>query len=251
MIELLKIGENTTHDGSFQVDRPKGHPVYLLIFPKTPASFCIEGGWITTPPDIAILFKPGQAHRYDALGDSYIDDWVHITFQDSLISEHFPFGKPVTLHNPDDYHRLFHIICKEFFGTSPHREDTLNSLMSALLYKLVDESDTIEYPAIYYELSRVRKHIYNHPCEEHSIEAIAAGLGISVGYFHSLYRRFFNTTCIRDVILSRLQSAGELLRSTSMSVEDIAAQCGYNHTEHFIRQFKKEYGTTPNKYRQM
>ena len=42
MIELLKIGENTTHDGSFQVDRPKGHPVYLLIFPKPLPAFVLK-----------------------------------------------------------------------------------------------------------------------------------------------------------------------------------------------------------------
>lgn len=249
MIELIKIGENTIHDSTFQVDRPNGYPVYLLLFVKTSGHFFIDGQWITTEPNVAFLFKPGQTHRYYANGDSYIDSWAHISFQSSLLSEHFPFGQPITIHNPKDYDELFHIICNEFYGSKPHRDSILDSLLSAMLEKLSDESDTVEYPAIYYDLSNVRKHIYNNPDKEHSIERIAHDLGISVGYFHSLYRRFFNTTCINDVIKGRIQSAAEYLRSTDLSIEDISARCGYNHTEHFIRQFKKEYGVTPNKYR--
>ena len=33
------------------------------------------------------------------------------------------------------------------------------------------------------------------------------------------------------------------------SVERIAARCGYNNTEHFIRQFRARTGTTPTDYR--
>ena len=249
MIELIKIGENAFHDSTFQVDRPNGYPFYLLLFVKTSGCFLIDGEWVTTEPNVAILFKPEQLHKYHACGDSYIDSWAHITFQPSLLSEHFPFGKPITLHNHTDYDQLFHVICNEFYGSKPHRDSVLNSLLTALLEKLADESNTIEYPAIYYDLSDIRKDIYNHPELEHSIEDIAYRLGISVGYFHSLYRRFFNTTCINDVIKSRTQSAAELLRSTDLSIEVISEKCGYNHTEHFIRQFKKEYDITPNRYR--
>lgn len=251
MVEVFKIGENTYHEGSFQVDRPNGHPVYLLIFIKTQGNFLINDEWVTLSPNTAILFKPGQRHRYHGIGESYIDSWMHITFQDSLLNEHFPFGQPIILHNPDDYDSLFHIICNEFYGSKPHRDSILNALVTSMLEKLSDESNTTSYPAIYYNLSDIRKYIYNHPDEEYSIEEISDKLGVSVGYFHSLYKRFFNTTCINDVIKSRLQSAAEYLRSTDLDIEEIALKCGYNHTEHFIRQFKKELGTTPNKYRKL
>ncbi len=251
MIEILKLGENTYHEGTFEVDRPNGHPVYLLIFVKTRGRFVINGEWITTEPNIAILFKPGQLHRYHGIDDSYIDSWAHLKIQDSLLNEHFPFGQPITLHNPDDYDSLFHIIANEFFGSKTHRDSVLDGLVKVVLEKLSDESNTTSYPAIYYSLSDIRNYIYNNPAEEHSIEKIADKLSISVGYFHLLYRKFFNTTCVNDVIKSRVQAASEYLRSTDYSIEEISLKCGYNHTEHFIRQFKKEYGTTPNKYRKL
>ena len=41
----------------------------------------------------------------------------------------------------------------------------------------------------------------------------------------------------------------KLLVSSADSVERIAERCGYNNTEHFIRQFRARTGTTPTGYR--
>lgn len=232
------------------MNRPNGHPSYLLLLVKTSARFYIEGDWITTAPNVAFFFKPGQNHQYCANHSTYTNSWAHITSQQPLLGHHFPFGLPIELHNPADYYDLFHIICNEFYGSKPQRNSIIHNLLSALLSKIADEINTLEYPSLYYQLSSLRKEIYNHPENNWSASHISKKLDISTGYLHLLYRRFFNTTCINDVIKSRIQSATDLLRYTDLSIEDIAVQCGYHSTEHFIRQFKKEALITPGKYRQ-
>lgn len=77
----------------------------------------------------------------------------------------------------------------------------------------------------------------------------ARRLGVSCGYFHALYKKYFDTTFLADVVRARVQAAEELLVSSADSVERIAARCGYNNTEHFIRQFRARTGTTPTGYR--
>ena len=71
MINILKIGENATHDSTFIVDRPLGHPAYLLLLIKTPASFFIDAvnssefkvrnhstdNLLNIPKDCAVIFK--------------------------------------------------------------------------------------------------------------------------------------------------------------------------------------------------
>ena len=249
MINILKIGENTWHPGTYSVDRPAGHPVFLLLFVKTQGDFLIDNEWQTIEPVTALLFQPGQRHLYHGIEDSYVDSWMHLTFPESLLGHHFPYGQPIPIPNPEEYDVLVHLMAGEFYGSKPHREEVLDSLASVLLTRLSDECHAEAYPAIYYGLSELRKHIYTYPEEEYAIEPIADKLGISVGYFHALYRKYFHTTCIADVVKSRLQSAADYLRSTNLGVEEIALRCGYNHAEHFIRQFKKEYGITPLKYR--
>ena len=43
--------------------------------------------------------------------------------------------------------------------------------------------------------------------------------------------------------------AVSLLKSTNLSVTDVAFQVGYENVENFIRTFRKKYGMTPTDYR--
>lgn len=249
MIKITRIGENATHDSSFEVNRPMGHPVYLLLLVKSSAGFLINHTWQETPPDVAVIFKPGQMHRYRACNASYRNDWIHFTSSSPVPGEHFPFGMPIALHNPKDYYDLFHLIYNEFYRASPHRGLILNNLTAALLDKISDESKTKEYPDIYYSLSDLREQIYKFPANDWNTAKMSAQLNISTGYLHSLYRHYFNTTCMGDVIQSRVQYSCELLASNNKPLEEIAQLCGYHSTEHFIRQFKSVTGITPGRYR--
>lgn len=47
----------------------------------------------------------------------------------------------------------------------------------------------------------------------------------------------------------RVRKACELLRSTRLSVQEIAEQVGYQDVTYFIRMFKKHEQVTPLKYR--
>lgn len=251
MLHIAKIGENQKHDRSFFVDRPHGHPVFLLLLVKTPARFFVESEWVQTPPGTAVVFRAGQRHLYGLADDctEYIDNWLHIEPPVPVLSRHFPFGRPVTLHNAAEFYSLFHLIHTEFYSVSHHKNIIIDQLTTALLHKIEDESDMEDYPEIYYKIATLREKIYSNPKYEWNIPEIASSLHISEGYFHSVYKHFFNKTCISDVIESRVQAACELLTSTSKTVEDIAESCGYHNTEHFIRQFKKIMGNTPTKYR--
>lgn len=251
MLHITKIGENQKHDRSFFVDRPHGHPVLLLILVKTPAKFFVDTEWIETPPGTAVIFREGQKHLYGLADNSleYIDDWLHIEPPVSALSKHFPFGRPIILHNTAELYSLFHLIHAEYFSVSHRKNMIIDHLTTALLNKIEDESNMNEYPEIYYKIVSLREKIYSNPRYEWNIPEIASSLHISEGYFHSVYKHFFNKTCISDVIDSRIQAACEILTSTNKTVEDVAEVCGYHNTEHFIRQFKKIMGNTPTKYR--
>ena len=64
--------------------------------------------------------------------------------------------------------------------------------------------------------------------------------------------------CFKDMILQspnqylmqyRISRAMEFLNSTELSVTEVAMQCGFNDTSHFIQYFKKKTGMTPSEYR--
>jgi len=153
------------------------------------------------------------------------------------------------LPNPDIYHNLFHILCNEFYETNQHRTVVIHHLAAALLKKINDAVHSFKQTTAHYELIQLRTQIYSNPAKDWNIEKIANELNISIGYFHTLYKKMFQTTCIKDVIQSRVEYAMELLTSTDKSISEISELCGYHYTEHFLRQFKSYTNITPLQYR--
>jgi AraC-like DNA-binding protein len=47
----------------------------------------------------------------------------------------------------------------------------------------------------------------------------------------------------------RMEKALELLRTSFLDIKEVAAKVGYNDSTHFMREFKKAYGSTPSQHR--
>jgi transcriptional regulator GlxA family with amidase domain len=52
-------------------------------------------------------------------------------------------------------------------------------------------------------------------------------------------------------LFTRISRAKELLSSSKMSIESIAAECGFSSANYFSLIFKKEVGISPRSYRKM
>ena len=249
MYHITKIGENARHDNNFLINRPHGHKVYLLLLIKTPSKFFIDNKWEEIPADSAVIFAPGQTHLYGASTEDYVNCWLHFTLDQEFPNSHFPLGKPIPMTDKEDFYQLFHLICREFYGSSDYKIQTLHNLTSALVTKIVSIADQKKHPSIYYELRNLREEIYRFPSMEWSISLMAKKLNISTGYLQNSYPKYFKTTCINDVITSRIQYSCELLAIADLSVAEIAIKRGYHNPEHFIRQFKSKMNMTPSQYR--
>lgn len=95
----------------------------------------------------------------------------------------------------------------------------------------------------------LRESIFNSPHNPWNVKSITRSLGISKSHFQRIYKELFGTSCKEDIISARMDSAEYHLIHTELSVTEIAERCGYHNTSHFIRQFKKKNGVSPNEYR--
>ncbi len=95
----------------------------------------------------------------------------------------------------------------------------------------------------------LRDDIFRHPEKEWNIEAIIRSMGISKSHFQRIYKELFDTSCKEDIITSRMEKAKWLLENTIIPVTQIAEQCGYFNSSHFIRQFGSRVEMTPSDYR--
>lgn len=101
----------------------------------------------------------------------------------------------------------------------------------------------------YRELKKLREDIFSDPARDWNIDDVCREMNIGRTYFHRLYSKSFGCSFLQDVIESRITYASELLVTSSLSVNLVAEECGFESDSYFMRQFKKHTGYTPSDFR--
>ena len=85
--------------------------------------------------------------------------------------------------------------------------------------------------------------------EKWTVDAMAESFGLTRSRFSVLYKQTFGVPPDKEKRVFLNQKARSLLSSTNKTVQQIAAECGYNECENFIRAFRKSNGMSPLQYR--
>lgn len=93
------------------------------------------------------------------------------------------------------------------------------------------------------------QYIQAHYNENLSLENVAAAISLSASYLSSLFSKVLGTTFIGYVQSVRIETAKELLRTTTLKVYEIAYQVGYDDEKYFSQVFRKAEGISPSQFR--
>ena len=250
------IATDCVHDSDFVADRPSGRIDYLLIFVKTPSTFIIDNKIHSIVYPSVVLLDSYTPHRYFANDMMYIDDYLHfavIDREDFISKLTFPLNQPIQISNNSFISDILKMIHKEFKLEKRKSDEVYSLLIQLLMLKVGEEwalyqKHNTDIPH-YNDLLAIRNMILNSPNQIWTIEALAERAHLSYAYFQVMYKKAFGTTCISDVINTKIAQAKLLLTSTTLSVNQISQELGYNEVYHFIRQFKKSTGYTPGTFR--
>lgn len=91
--------------------------------------------------------------------------------------------------------------------------------------------------------------IADHYREVNPVAAMAAALQLSERGFSGRFRRATGLTPLAYVQTVRIEEAKQLLETTTMPVDEIAAEVGYSEPAGFRRLFRRMVGVTPSAYR--
>ena len=120
------------------------------------------------------------------------------------------------------------------------------SYCSDIIEKLKEKKNTKQLEMVKIAVSYVKDNFYK---PEISTECVSDIVGLTPGYFGKLFSEYMGKSLNEYIVELRMIKAGELLKNSEVSVNDVAIDVGYTNQSYFTATFKKHFGVTPNQYK--
>ena len=225
----------------------------------------------------AFIVPPGFAHRIDFPDrDTYLyslsfqEDIFHAGFSQSNVyhfmtalkletmeSQRIPIRMKVRLDLPrqQTLKGLMDALIREQESTCPRELTAAASLIAAILcilsqgYFLGDTAQLQAVEACSRAMEQCLRYLDAHFTEDLILEETARKFGLSRSKFSLLFPQHTGMTFKRYLTKKRIDYAVALIRSTELSIQEIAQMAGYTDLSTFYRNFTKVTGTAPSTYR--
>ena len=256
-MNIRSLACRNVQDSGFTMRRIPDWNEFLFLFVRSRAMLRTAEGMVSVPEDTVILYDGSTEWEYSSCDGALICDWICFDsgndseFIDTLDLQ---FGVPLNFADTGFIDGLVRNIGEEFYSLNARRVKLIDSLMKTLLITVSDAGSRRDLSQAtadpyYNALIELRAKIYRNPQLKWNVDTMAADVNMSRSYFQHIYREYFGVSCIADVINGKIEKAKEILSETSCTVSQVAAMCGYENEEHFMRQFKKIVGVTPTRFR--
>ena len=143
----------------------------------------------------------------------------------------------------DDLSGKFAILINE-----ARTERELEHLSTDMLHKyclLVRNHSMTGYSQV---IKEVISYIDFHYAEDLNLTFFAEMFSLSKNYLSGLFKKESGMTLTDYIHQVRIRRAITMINSSSLPITTVAASCGYNDMNYFIRLFKRTYGMSPKQY---
>lgn len=99
--------------------------------------------------------------------------------------------------------------------------------------------------------TKILSYIHEHYSEQIYLRDIARMFHVNPNYCCRLFKKHTSKTFSEYINTFRIEKAMKLLRTTELTMEEIAEKVGYNDYFYFIKSFKRNQGVSPGKFRKV
>ncbi len=232
---------------------PRLQPDLQLVLVHTGSmTVTVDGIDHYVPAGYTALLKPGHMEQFAfAPTRETWHRWIAVAVQPLLPEAAARFESlPIAVRLSDGMSALADVMASLQHAGAAREDELIRSLGRSAILLFLDEvrrtdADTAKHPAVL-----VAKAAIHARCAERiGLPELARAAGMSAEHLIRLFRKDEGITPIQYLWRYRVNQGTSLLRSTGLSVGEVAAQCGFQTSYHFARMVKQLTGLTPTEYR--
>ena len=226
---------------------------FLLIYILKGTCFVTAGGQTVQAAANQLVFLDCYTPHAYGTDSGFEALWLHFdgpmarTFYETITTEKGFLLSPST---PDFFRRSLYEIYDIFRSRAPIAEDQISGTITNILSDLLSSEKTQQVSGktqigISEAISHINKYFYKYI----TLQELADIAALSPYYFSRVFARETGMTPHKYLITTRMANAKFLLKTSQMSVKEIAIRSGFSDESGFCTAFKKQEGMTPNEYR--
>ena len=226
---------------------PHGHNFFEIEFVISGSgSYIIDGKKYDIKPNAVFFMTPANVHYIEASDMEIIN--VMFRSNGEILPFDVLFRMPSFFALNESDGALVSGMLSELLAVYKDDSDYGSLLLKCVCKKLAafispekETTKTYVSEAMAYVLENFRYGI--------SLESVAKKVGVSRAYLSDSFLKQTGTNFSTYLDDLRFSYAITLLDSTDMSITDVCLSSGFADYSNFLRRFKKRYGVTPKKYR--
>lgn len=234
----LRFCERFTSDSKLWNDRPHSHPYLELVY-----YIHGKGKRFSSQTKVfslcdALLHPTAKHHQDEVVGEQQTEVlclWVECP---ELV-----FEKSIYLHDHD--HLLRHAF-EQVYREAKQEHPQAQYLEYALKILLITILRMQEYAASNEQLlDQTIEYLKDHYTEHITLEELAAMEHISTSYLSRKFKQRTGVTVVTYINRLRVEKAQQLLVASTLNINEIAYQTGFESSKYFYRVFKSITGESP------
>lgn len=164
--------------------------------------------------------------------------------------------KPAATDQDHDLRGVAYLLIEAAIGHQPLDDAMIAFIVREIAIHLVCNYSTMKRPRpdasgrlSSAKLAKILHYIATHLHKPIPVAALSREAGLSPAHFSRAFRRSTGRAPHAYVMGRRIAKAAHLLRNSALTIDQIAAQCGFHDQAHLTRLFKTAMKTTPRAYR--
>ena len=209
----------------------------------------IDGSTIKMKKCDFIILSPGDTHFFKAQSDDAFIFSLSVDVNRFGEIKHFMNAPETSIKiYPDEDNYIFQKIERLIYAETNSRLNIVSDIIM-LMFMSLDNIDTDTHDSNIIILKKALAEIKKPDNLSGGVNRLASLSGFSRMHLNRLVKKYYNSTPHKLIIKIKMDIAVELLKSTNLTIEQIAEYTCFDSVSHFYCVFKAFFGISPAKYK--